>query len=124
MKEAKTREEEKVGEKYTNLEDGEEVKEEEEFVCWNIVELQKQYRALRQLVPRDGPDTITFGEDSYFSSHEEFYYLFSLKHMFAKTFIFDSVFFHIEDFGKQMPSEDLGPSAVEHISIFKSCSLH
>jgi hypothetical protein len=124
MKEAKTREEEKVGEKDTNLKDKVEEEEEEEFVCWNIVELQRREKALRQLVPRDGPDTVTFGEDSYFSTHEEFYDLFCLKHMFAKTFIFDSAFFHIEDFGKQMPSEDLGPSAVEHISIYKSCSLH
>jgi hypothetical protein len=89
------------------------------------VELQKQNKALRQMMMTiNGPDTVTFDENSYFSSHEEFYYLFSLKHMFAKTFIFDSAFFLIEDFGKYMPSEDLSPSAVEHISIYRFGSLH
>jgi hypothetical protein len=123
MEEAKTSEEETAGEKDTNSKDKSEVQEEEEFVCWNIMELQKRDKALIQMIPR-GPDTVTFGEDSFFSTHEEFYDLFSLKHMFAKTFIFDSAFFNIDDFGKQMPSEDLRPSAVEHISIYRFSNLN
>jgi hypothetical protein len=86
--------------------------EENRTQCWDIGKLQRKIKYLENLVPKQ--EKIILKEETVITSLESFLDLFSLKHTFTKSFVFDGAFLENISFSLQ---EDYEPSSVEQITI-------